>query len=613
MPGAPAQALPIDGYVLVTIRDPGLLLILKEEPGNKLKETARIPLSADAWGLAITKDEKTVIVTSAWTHTVTAVELGTKKVLWALDVAREPRGIVIHPNGKTAYISHLTSGDLTRIDDVASTAAKASTVAFPAAPARTPQGLSLPASLGYALVMDDAGNRLLAARHALGALGENAWFGAPTVDVLQTQNDKPLLGPRVPDKRLKTTPAYDETRAWALKTLPAEDYQRRQFATPVLSQAGLSQPRAMVVAHKSQTVWLASEGDDKVAELPLLAAAPVEVPVRSVHVGSHYRDPKIIVSYARENDEEGIAGHCGAPTGLALNVEETFLYVFCRSTYDIATVGLSAGYGMTVARVANDPMDESVSRGRRLFYSALDRESSGGMGCAGCHPEGRDDGHVWHDVHAFPDAKSKEAPIFLASKNLAPSTFGGKLGYPRQTPMLAGRVNARGPYGWHAQSATLDERLAEGFGRHRWFGTTVDPKKWIVAERAIALQAFLRQALPPPPRLDRELTEEEKKGKQLFESPATQCTRCHVPQTEFTDRTAYPLPKRSSPPGFEDEAEDKFKTPSLLFVGGTPPYYHDGHAPTLEALISQNADRMGRTSQLTAGEKAALVAYLKTL
>ena len=32
------------------------------------------------------------------------------------------------------------------------------------------------------------------------------------------------------------------------------------------------------------------------------------------------------------------------------------------------------------------------------------------------------------------------------------------VGFPRQTPMLAGRVAARGPYGWHGESADLNAR-----------------------------------------------------------------------------------------------------------------------------------------------------------
>jgi DNA-binding beta-propeller fold protein YncE len=598
MPGAPAQVLPLDGHVLVTIRDPGLLLVLAEEPGGKLKEEARIPLPADAWGLAVTKDEAVAVVTSAWTHEVTGVDLRARKTLWTLDVAREPRGVVVHPNGKTAYISHLTSGDLTRIDDVASPSASASVVPFPAAPSRTPLGTTVPGSLGYALVMDDTGDRLLAARHALGALAWQSWFGIPTVDVLQTRSDKPLLGPRTPDRRIRTVPAFDEARADATKQGP-DAWIVRQFSFPTLEVPGSVQPRAMIVAHRSQSVWLASEGDDSIAELPLHAAAPIEAPLRFVRVGMDYKDARIFGEYGNPS----IPRVGGAPTGLALNREETLLYVFCRSTYDVVTVRIGpdrarARDTLSFARVAEDPLGEVGSRGRRLFYGARDVHSSGGMGCAGCHPEGRDDGHVWHEARR----EGNDRLIFLASKYLVEKTHDGKLGWPRQTPMLAGRVNASGPYGWHAQNPTLLDRLAEGFSRHRWWGP--DPN---------ALTLFLRKGLVTPPRPERELTEQEQRGKQIFESPEAECARCHIPGAELTDRVAHAFDKVDQVPGFEDEEDPKFKTPSLLFVGGTPPYFHDGRAPTLAALVEKNGSRMGKTSHLSAADKAALVAYLETL
>jgi hypothetical protein len=48
MPGPPAQVLALDGRVLVTVRDPGLLLIMRTDPQKGLVETARVELPADA-------------------------------------------------------------------------------------------------------------------------------------------------------------------------------------------------------------------------------------------------------------------------------------------------------------------------------------------------------------------------------------------------------------------------------------------------------------------------------------------------------------------------------------------------------------------------------------
>ena len=56
-----------------------------------------------------------------------------------------------------------------------------------------------------------------------------------------------------------------------------------------------------------------------------------------------------------------------------------------------------------------------------------------------------------------------------------------------------------------------------------------------------------------------------------------------------------------------------FKVPSLLYVGGSAPYFHDGSEPSLASLIDHNGTRMGHTKQLSPADRAALVAFLETL
>jgi cytochrome c peroxidase len=55
-----------------------------------------------------------------------------------------------------------------------------------------------------------------------------------------------------------------------------------------------------------------------------------------------------------------------------------------------------------------------------------------------------------------------------------------------------------------------------------------------------------------------------------------------------------------------------FDTPSLRFVGGTGPYFHDGRFETLEALLKQSDGTMGHTKGLSQDDIRALVAYLET-
>jgi hypothetical protein len=177
--------------------------------------------------------------------------------------------------------------------------------------------------------------------------------------------------------------------------------------------------------------------------------------------------------------------------------------------------------------------------------------------------------------------------------------------------MLAGRVAARGPYGWHGASATLEDRLRVGFALHRW-GGSVNTEFQVAMERPKLIATFAREGLVPPPTEIRELDEIEKRGKVVFEDSRSQCTTCHDPRYGFTDRSVVAL-KRSPARGFDEEEEKAFKTPSLLYVGGTAPYYHDGQVATLEELVATNGKSMGNTSWLVKEDRAALVAYLRTL
>lgn len=598
MPGAPAQVLPLAGRVLVTIRDPGMLLVLEPDPSGALAERSRTTLPADAWGLAVTSDEKTALVTSAWSSRVSAVDLGSGKKLWSVEVAREPRAVVVRDGGATAYVTHLVGSSITRLDAQGggfADAPKVTSVVLPPAPLRSPSGVTLDASLGYAAVLAPDESRLFVARHALGALGEDAWFGASTVDVLVTANDSPL-GPRRHDR---------------LPFLRADKAPTgAELIVPPKPLSVFTQPRALAYRKSTRTLLVASEGDDLVAELDATGVDPTRGVLRTLRVGAGH-DPNLPV-----------ASTCGAPTGLALSEDERTLWVWCRSTYDLASLALddfapgatpaldAPPPDVSVVRLAEDPLvDGDAAIGRRLFYNATDRITSGGLACAGCHPEGRDDGHVWHEAKL--NTKDGTHVNFLGHEANIPAEEGVR-GVARRTPMLAGMVDAQGPYGWRAESADLPTRLAAGFGLHRWGGMPQHDGGNLTARSARLIQ-FLRRGLVPPPALGRELDATELRGKALFSSADVGCAGCHVPETGFTNRLAVPLKPLPSRTGFDDEEKAAFKTPSLKYVGGRAPYFHDGRATSLEWMINNNDNRMGTTNQLSGVDRAALIAFLRTL
>ncbi len=600
LPGPPAQLVVSHSRVWVTIRNPSVLWVADvDDTGGevRLTETAQIPLPGDAWGLSLMTGLQRAVVTSAWTSQVSLINLEAERVLWSAQVAREPRGVVVSKDGRWALITHLVGAHLSRVainDDPRKSSV--SQVYLPAAPLRSP-GRPLNASLGYSGALTADGSRYFAARHALGALGKNAWFGAMTVDALATKDFRPIC-PEKPPHQIENRSALAE------QLISGGDTQ-----FPGSGLSAVVQPRAMVYRSTTQTLLVAGEGSDNLAEFDALALDPTMALVRRYQVGSDY------------HPTFHLAKHCAAPSGLALSEDQNTVWVQCAGTNDIAEVSLlvadtpqtqqAKATPDVAARLAfaEDPLGSGGATGRKLFLNATDFPTSGGLGCAGCHPEGRDDGHVWHEA-SFVTEDGNTTNFVGGSENIP--TGAHTKGYARRTPMLAGRVHADGPYGWHGESKNIVERELAGFGLHRWGGQPSVPKEENQT-RARALFDFLRRGLVPPAEVSASLTDEQARGRELFVSKEVGCAECHPPDKGYTTRKLFPLPLTELAPGFDRDPNPAFKIPGLTFLKGRAPYFHDGSAKTIAQLIENNGNRMGRTASLSVADKRALIAFLETL
>jgi CxxC motif-containing protein (DUF1111 family) len=110
------------------------------------------------------------------------------------------------------------------------------------------------------------------------------------------------------------------------------------------------------------------------------------------------------------------------------------------------------------------------------------------------------------------------------------------------------------------------------------------------------------------------------------------CSSCHVPQL-VTGQNANPLFDRKPVPLFSDlllhdigtgdgieQADakgDEIRTPALWGLRFRRPLFHDGSAPSIEIAIERHREEAApasdRFSRLTAGEKADLLAFLRSL
>ncbi len=166
-----------------------------------------------------------------------------------------------------------------------------------------------------------------------------------------------------------------------------------------------------------------------------------------------------------------------------------------------------------------------------------------------------------------------------------------------------------------------------GVGQMGGQGTFWDPriglfirqKPDLVTPKLRALLEYQLSLLPPRPPAGTVDEAAARRGKRLFNGEA-RCASCHQGQ-KFTDVLEGPVPWRPllhepaevgmDPAYAARSATGKYRTTPLRGLQQHPPYFHDGSAATLLAVVDHYAALFGLT--LTPAQKADLVEYLESL
>jgi mono/diheme cytochrome c family protein len=259
------------------------------------------------------------------------------------------------------------------------------------------------------------------------------------------------------------------------------------------------------------------------------------------------------------------------PGGVAVDDATGRAVVFSQMGAAVSVLSLDSAHDPVTIPLDYHPDPElaAAARGRLLFYRTDDvRISVDGVGCSSCHPDGREDGNTW-------------------------TTPMG----PRQTPMLAGRMAGTAPYGWEGDRATLADYI--GNTVTRLGGKGLEPR----AQEDLA--SYLLAMKGPSHRTAQE-EQLVQRGHQIFTAAEQGCSNCHVGGIG-TDATTHHLAQHKT------DTIANIDTPSLRFVSGTAPYFHDGRYETLEALLADPTSIMGNTASLGDADRRALAAYLRSL
>ncbi|MBN2549402.1 MAG: hypothetical protein JXB15_09610 [Anaerolineales bacterium] len=287
------------------------------------------------------------------------------------------------------------------------------------------------------------------------------------------------------------------------------------------------------------------------------------------------------------------------PRGIAISPDGASAYVNNTLAGTVSLIDAASYLVTEVITVTTLPLPPAMLHGKRLYFSSAQPElaMAAWISCNTCHVEGEADGRTWK-LQYLGEVPPGQQPVIT-----------------RNTTSLLGMIETY-PLRW---SAEWDESADSEFSvRFEQFGSglipegmnpTLGPPNQGRSYDLDCLAMFI-DSLEVPPRAHT-LTEQERRGQAIFESPGTQCAVCH-PAPLYTDLLQHDVGTADGPGEWFGPLID---TPSLRFLFDSAPYLHDGSAASmLEVLTVKNpADQHGLTSHLTPPELQDLIAYLLSL
>jgi Cytochrome c len=546
------------------------------------KAVAQVAIGADAGLLAFDPVARLAFVADRRGDRIAVVSVGEKlAIARTIKTPAEPYAVALTPDRATLLVATIADRTLVALD--AATGAER----WRAAIGREPRGLAISPDGARALVsylvtgtVDQIGlGEVHRAEHvALATPVSNRRFRARTDgdDFARASFAVTFMGEQavVPFQRETPVQRRDGERAGSYgggdEAPVTHQLAFLGFGKATTAQATAEiaqhQPRAVAWDGKRDALYVAGLGNDSILQLKNASTIGIAEGFSAKLVNGRSR--------------------CG-PDGLAV-APGGELYVWCSFTRSVALVvpGAPGGAAAPAAapaatadrtaavapKVQHGPsliasrMSQAQHAGMVLFHTADSAMAqAGAMACSTCHPDGRADGLSWRiERHEL------------------------------QTPVLAGRVVGTHPYKWDGGDKDLTTSLTMTMQRLGGRG--------LPATQTAQLAAYVSM-LPAVRAPSRDATAVVR-GKKLFDSAEMGCRSCH-------DGAAYTDQSRHKLAG--DLAESD--TPSLLGLAASAPYFHDGSAATLEALLRDRGavHGMAETSRMSDKDLVDLIAFLETL
>lgn len=516
---------PASGLAYVADRKNDRVMVVKV--GAKLEVAQSFKTPAEPYGVALTPDKKTLLVTTIADRMMVALDTTTGDEKWRSPLGREPRGLAISPDGTRALVSYLTTGTVDQIDLLETHRAEHIAISNATAPKRC-RGCGTD------------GDSFARASFAITFMGQDQ-------AIVPFQRETPV---QISNGNENTGGYGGGFESPVTHQLAFIGLGKGGNTSQVTAQIAQHQPRALAWDGIHDALYVAGMGTDTILQIKNASQVGVAEGVTASLTSGTTK--------------------CG-PDGVAITAEGNVL-VWCSFSRSVEKVEFVDAKGTlaTAAKLAPGPalvasaMTDKAHQGYILFHSADPAVSAqGAMACATCHPDNRADGLSWRiEKHEL------------------------------QTPVLSGRMVGTHPFKWDGGDPDLKTSLTSTMKRLGGFG--------LDKPQTEALTAYVEQMQPvrTPTREVAQVT----RGKKLFDAEG--CRTCHD-GANYTDNEQHKF----------TGTLEKSDTPSLKGVAASAPYYHDGSAATLEALLRDRGavHGMADTAKLTDGQVADLTAFLETL
>jgi cytochrome c peroxidase/DNA-binding beta-propeller fold protein YncE len=352
-PGASALAFDARARVAYVADRANDRIIVVQVGDRQLDQVRTFPAHEEPFGLALTPDAKTLLVTHVAGRVLAAYDAASGGERWELPLSAEPRGVAVAPDGKRAMIAYLAADHVDEISlpdhgDPVITPRTLDVIARINSAASTP-AVPQPTFVRGAMTTAFIGNGVAVVPHQIDITDQTN--GGQVVRSTYGGGFEPPIQSRVD---------FVGLTASATGQLPF-----------------IQQPRGLAWDARADRLFLSGYGTDVVvaidaasqsgAALAWTAAIPVK-------------------------------GGCG-PSSLAV-ADDGVGMAWCELSRQVAFVTAKQGAAPDVAlsdELTTSNLGSDAQRGRALFRLGGDPtlSANGALACVSCHPDGRTDGLTW--------------------------------------------------------------------------------------------------------------------------------------------------------------------------------------------------------------------------